>query len=79
MNHIEEMSKELRKVFNGLRDGTIDIKQATEMNNTAGKIISIAKVQLAYHMLTGTVPEMPFLDAKQTKMIEHEVQDATPR
>ncbi len=79
MNHIEEISKELRKVFNGLRDGTIDIKQASEMNNTAGKIISIAKVQLAYHMLTGSIPDMPFLDAKQEKRIACEVQDAEPK
>ena len=68
MDNIEEISKELRKVFVGLRDGTMDIKQAVEMNNTAGKIIGVAKVQLSYHALRDEKPEIPFLAATaQTK------------
>jgi len=33
------------------------------MNNTAGKIVSIQKVQIAYHALRGEAPIIPFLAA----------------
>lgn len=61
MTTITEIRDDLIKVFNDLRDGTIDPKQAVETNNTAGKIISSAKVQIAYHALRGEVPNIPFL------------------
>lgn len=61
---ITDIRNNLIDVFNGLRDGTLEIKDAVEINNTAGKIISSAKVQLAYHALRGECPEMPFLAAE---------------
>jgi hypothetical protein len=61
MTTITDIRNDLINVFNGLRDGTIDPKQAVETNNTAGKIISSAKVQIAYHALRGEVPNIPFL------------------
>lgn len=61
MTTITEIRNDLIAVFNGLRDGTIDPKQAVEVNNTAGKIISTAKVQLGYHSLRGEIPSIPFL------------------
>ena len=61
MTTITDIRDDLIKVFNGLRDGTIDQKQAVETNNTAGKIIHTAKVQLAYHQLRNEMPEIPFL------------------
>lgn len=64
MTTITDIRNQLVEVFNGLRDGTIEPKQAVEVNNTAGKIISTAKVQLGYHALRGEVPCIPFLDGK---------------
>ena len=61
MTTITDIRNDLIKVFNGLRDGTIDPKQAVETNNTAGKIISTAKVQLGYHALRNEIPVIPFL------------------
>lgn len=61
MTTITDIRDDLVKVFNGLRDGTVEPKQAVEVNNTAGKIISTAKVQLGYHALRGEVPNIPFL------------------
>ncbi len=66
MTSITDIRNDLIAVFNGLRDGTIEQKQAVEINNTAGKIISSAKVQLAYHALRGESPEIPFLAADVT-------------
>ena len=63
MTTITDIRNDLIKVFNGLKDGTIDPKDAFEINNTAGKIISRAKVQLAYAALRGEKPVIPFIDA----------------
>lgn len=65
---ITDIRNDLIDVFNSLRDGTLEIKDAVEINNTAGKIISSSKVQLAYHALRGECPEMPFLAADTRSM-----------
>lgn len=65
MTTITDIRNDLIDVFNGLRDGTLDAKEAVEINNTAGKIISSAKVQLAYHALRGESPNIPFLAAPE--------------
>jgi len=61
MTTITDIRNNLIEVFNGLRDGSIDIKDAVEINNTAGKIINSAKVQIAYSALRGEAPNIPFL------------------
>lgn len=58
---IKEIRDDLIDVFNKLKSGELDPKHAVEINNTAGKIISSAKVQLAYHALRGESPNIPFL------------------
>lgn len=58
-----ELRGALLEVFDGLRDGSIESKVAVEINNTAGKIISSAKIQIAYHALRGEAPNIPFLAA----------------
>jgi hypothetical protein len=68
MTTITDIRDQLIEVFNGLRDGSIAAKDAVEINNTAGKIINSAKVQIAYSALRGEVPYIPFLDtAKAVK------------
>jgi adhesin HecA-like repeat protein len=62
MTNITDIRDSLIEVFNKLRDGDIDLKQASEINNTAGKIINTAKVQLAYAALRGEQPIIPFLN-----------------
>jgi hypothetical protein len=62
MTTITNIRDNLIEVFNGLRDGSIDAKDAVEINNTAGKIINSAKVQIAYSALRGEAPYIPFLD-----------------
>ena len=62
MTTITDIRDQLIDVFNGLRAGTIDPKEAVEINNTAGKIINTAKVQIAYSALRGGAPVIPFLD-----------------
>ncbi|MRW88849.1 hypothetical protein GJ699_02500 [Duganella sp. FT80W] len=66
MTTITDIRNDLIKVFNGLKDGTMEAKEAVEINNTAGKIISSAKVQLAYAALRGERPEIDFLKSSTT-------------
>ena len=71
MRNINELNIELHKIFNQLKNDEIDLKKASEMNNTAGKIISVAKVQLAYAAIRGDKPNIEFLKMPDdTKLIE---------
>lgn len=63
-NNITALRDELLEVFDGLRSGKIKPPMAKEVNNTAGKIIGSCKVQLEFHKLAGTKPEIRFLDGK---------------
>jgi hypothetical protein len=64
MNHISELTKELSALYEGLKDGTIETKVATEMNNTAGKIINAQRVQLEYADLRKEQPDIDFMKTK---------------
>lgn len=61
MKNITELNNHLTELYAALRDGTIDVKTAAEMNNTAGKIINVQKVQLEYASLRAEAPIIPFL------------------
>lgn len=66
MTTMTDIRNDLVNVFNKLRDGTMEAKEAVEINNTAGKIISSVKVQLAYAALRGERPDISFLDGAKT-------------
>ena len=61
MRSITELNKHLTDLYTALKDGTIDVKTAAEMNNTAGKIINVQKVQLEYAALRDEKPSIEFL------------------
>ena len=64
MKHISELTTELTELYEGLKVGTIDVKVATEMNNTAGKIINAQRVQLEYADLRKEQPDIDFMKTK---------------
>ena len=64
MKHISELTKELTALYEGLKVGTLDVKVATEMNNTAGKIINAQRVQLEYADLRKEQPDIDFMKTK---------------
>jgi len=64
MKNITEFNTHLTTLYQALRDGTVDVKTAAEMNNTAGKIINVQKVQLEYAALRNEAPEITFLGNK---------------
>jgi hypothetical protein len=64
MKNISELTKELSELYEGLKNGTIETKVATEMNNTAGKIINAQRVQLEYADLRKEQPDIDFMKTK---------------
>ena len=65
MKHISELTTELSALYEGLKNGTVDVKVATEMNNTAGKIINAQRVQLEYAELRKEQPSIEFMSTKK--------------
>jgi hypothetical protein len=65
MKHISELTTELSSLYEGLKNGTVDVKVATEMNNTAGKIINAQRVQLEYAELRKEQPNIVFMSSKK--------------
>jgi len=61
MKTIADLRSELCDTFDDLRAGNVTPKVASEMNNSAGKIINTLKIQLDYHTMTKTKPNIPFL------------------
>lgn len=62
MNNVNELRKNLLKLFHEIKAGSIDVKHATEMNNTAGKIINSVKLELDYADLRKEKPHIPFVE-----------------
>lgn len=74
MQHISELTTELASLYEGLKTGAVDVKVATEMNNTAGKIINAQRVQLEYAELRKEQPEIDFMKTKAKPKTKAQVQ-----
>jgi hypothetical protein len=61
MKNVDELRTQLASVFDGLKAGTIQHKDAAEFANLAGKMINSAKVQVEYFALREEAPDIPFL------------------
>ena len=64
MKNISELTTELAELYEALKNGTIEVKTATEMNNTAGKIINSQRVQIEYASLRKVAPNIPLMGGK---------------
>jgi hypothetical protein len=64
MKNISELTMELAELYEALKNGTIEVKTATEMNNTAGKIINSQRVQIEYASLRKEAPNIKFMGGK---------------
>ncbi len=64
MKNVKELRVKLTEVFNDVVSLKMDRKVALVANGTAGRIISTVKVQLEYHKLRKSKPEVDFLKCK---------------
>jgi hypothetical protein len=61
MKNITELRKDLFSVYEGVRAGTVDVKVAKELSNSAGKIINSIRIQLEYAAQRDVKPNIPDL------------------
>jgi hypothetical protein len=61
-NNIEELRDRLWAILDRIEKDPRFVPQAVEMNNTAGKLIQSAKIQLEYHGLRKELPTIDFLE-----------------
>lgn len=64
MKTMRELRNQIIATTEGLKNGTVDIKIAIELNNAAGKIINTVRTQLEYAKLRKEKPEINFLKCK---------------
>lgn len=64
MKNITELRDALALQYQKVLAGELDVKVAAELNNTAGKIINSAKVQLEYNVQTKNNKTIKFLDSE---------------
>ncbi len=58
MENVKTMRDKLIKKFDDLETKTITLSEAKEFNNTAGKILAYAKVQMEYNKQTGNKEQL---------------------
>jgi hypothetical protein len=63
MKTITDLRNDLLDVYEQTKNGTIELNVATELSNSAGKIIKTAALELAYNQFTGQpTKKIAFLD-----------------
>ena len=60
-NTMGELRDELLNLFTDLRNGQVDINEAAELNNTAGKIINSVKVEAEVMSMMKRDPRQKFI------------------
>jgi len=60
MRNVNEWCDHLEKVFDQLASGSLTPQVATEMNNSAGKVMKAKTGQLAYYQERKGTPKIPF-------------------
>lgn len=65
---IQTLRNDLCVLFDNIKTKEIDVDQAAEMNNTAGKIIGTLRAELQYAAQRGEEPNIPFMVQKKNKL-----------
>lgn len=66
MKNASDVRKELAKMFNEVRAGTLDPANAKELTNICGKMIASAAVQVKYFAERNEKVRIDFLDEPET-------------
>jgi len=61
MKTMKDLRNDIIQTREDLKDGSVDIKIAAELNNSAGKIINTVRTQLEYAKLRKEKPQIDFL------------------
>lgn len=61
MKTLEDIKDDMSKLYDGVRDGTVELKAASEMANIAGKYLKAEQLQLAREIFSGEGNGKPLL------------------
>ena len=61
----DDLRSDVINVYEELRQGKMTLREAKELTNTAGKIMSSAKIQLEYNIFMKAPRKIEFLEAKK--------------
>lgn len=64
IKNVNDLREDLIEMYNNLKEGNIGLRDAKERNNTAGKIMSTAKLQMEYNAYTKSDARIPFLEVQ---------------
>lgn len=64
IENVVDLRDDLISVYNELKSGKIGIRDAKERNNTAGKILNSAKLELEYNVYTKAKAKIAFLEPR---------------
>jgi len=61
MKNVQKLRNELVKVFNGVKDGSIDTTQGKTLVATSNAMLKSAQLELEHSKLTGEIKKIDFL------------------
>jgi ribosomal protein L7/L12 len=64
--NVVELRNDLIQIYKGVKTKKIGLKEAKELTNTAGKILSSAKLELEYKSYTGQKDKIDFLEPSKS-------------
>ena len=62
IKNIGDLRDDLLKMYEALKKDEVSTQKASEINNTAGKVMNTAKLELQYAALRKEQPNIPFLE-----------------
>ena len=62
MKNVEDLRLDLLKVYTDLRSGKLGLSEAKQAANVAGKVMSLAKVQMEYNRMIHSKKRIEFLE-----------------
>lgn len=62
IRNISDLIKDLSLAYEALREGSLNLNEAKEISNIAGKLIKGASVQLKYNQYMKVNTPIPFLE-----------------
>lgn len=65
LNNVKDLRDQLIKIFKDIKSGKIGLREAKELNNNSGKILSTAKLQMEYNAYTKSKAKIKFLESDE--------------
>lgn len=64
IKNVKDLRDDLINTYQGIKTGAVSLREAKERNNTAGKILNSAKIELEYNSYTKSNKKIDFLETE---------------